>query len=57
MDNFQRKGGWYLKEIIDMCNSSDRDGSKMEVTKVPVYVALKGCEISAQRAFFTLNNE
>ena len=29
----------------------------MEVTKVPVYVELKGCEISAQRAFLILNSE
>lgn len=35
----------------------DRDGSKMEVTKVPAYVALKGCEISAQSTFLILNNE
>lgn len=29
----------------------------MEVTKVPVYEALKGCEISAQKGFLILKSD
>ena len=56
---FSRKG-WLIferKYRYVQIFFSGIDGIKMEVTKVPVYVALKGCEISAQRPFLILNNE